>query len=235
MIPGPQRWSNDQAFFHLASGGWAEIDRRTSTTKLIMEAPPPDEALVHPHLAVTAAVVANWMGGTSFHGGALHAGDGAWGLLGEREDGKSSSLGWCAGNGVGVLADDLLVVHGTTALAGPRCVDLRQSAARHLGVGEDIGVVGTRRRWRVALGAVPAEVPLAGWVVLSWGDTVEVRRLPPGERFARLVAHRGLRLNESTPEQWTKLLALPMVELRRPQDWSRIDEAMTQLLDELSR
>lgn len=230
-----QSWSDTRAVLQLTSGGVADVDRAASTTTLYLAEAPSDEALIHPHLAMTAVVTSQWNGGTTFHGGALCAPNGAWGVLGDREDGKSSTMAWCALNGVDVLADDTVVVRGGLALAGPRCVDLRESAAAHFGAGDDIGVAGTRRRWRLALADVVAEAPLEGWVVLAWGDDIRLRELPADERFARLAQHRAFRLFESAPLSWTHLLALPMVELTRPHDWTQLNAAMSRLLARIAR
>ena len=81
-----------------------------------------------------------------FHGGSfLDASGRTWGVVGSREAGKSSFLAWCATRGVPVVGDDLIVTDGTLVNAGPRCIDLRESAADRFGIGEDIGVVGDRK------------------------------------------------------------------------------------------
>ena len=93
-----------------------------------------------------------------------------------------------------MLADDLLVVAGEDAFAGPRCIDLREASAARLGIGEPLGVVGVRERWRVVLGPVPPQAPLRGWVTLAWSDDVGVDVLRGPERMLALMPFRSVRL-----------------------------------------
>jgi ABC-type molybdenum transport system ATPase subunit/photorepair protein PhrA len=51
-------------------------------------------------------VLAHWLGRESFHGGGFVAGDGVWGVLGEKGDGKSTLLASLALSGVPIVADD---------------------------------------------------------------------------------------------------------------------------------
>ena len=108
---------------------------------------------MHPYLAPVALVMARWLGREGFHGGGIVAGGGVWGVLGDKTAGKSTTLAWLAREGVGVVSDDVLVIDGGTALAGPRSVDLREEAAERLGVGEPMGRVGQRERWRFSAAA----------------------------------------------------------------------------------
>jgi len=230
-----QRFDEAEALLNVEPAGQAHLDRRGRTTTLRLARPPAREALVHPHLASTAVVTARWFDRQAFHAGAFVLEDGVWAVLGEREQGKSSALAWLAHAGFGVFADDVLVLDGDRALAGPRCLDLREEAAGHFGIGCDIGVVGSRRRWRVGLGAVPPELPFRGWVVLRWSDTVGLRPVPLAERLPVLLAGRGLRLPEADPRPWLPLVARPMVVLGRPRDWTAADTAMGVLLEGLGR
>ena len=119
------------------------------------------------------------MGRAAIHGGAfLHEGR-AWVLLGDKGQGKSSTLGWLATPGVPIITDDLVVCDEGDVLAGPRCVDLRADPARHLNVGRDLGVIGTRERWRIDVPPCPSRSPLRGWIFLEWGAEIAVERLAP--------------------------------------------------------
>ena len=115
-----------------------------------------------------------------------------------------------------IMSDDLLVLDGLDALAGPRCIDLRQETAAALEVGVPIGVVGSRERWRVHPGAVAPAVPLLGWIFLAWADTVAMVPLPPAERLARLFGHEALQMGPAQPAAYLDLAGLPAWELRRP-------------------
>jgi hypothetical protein len=215
------------------SGGWIEIDRHRGRATFFLPRRPNDRALVHPHLASVAVVSAHWLGRESFHAGGFVVDGRVWGVLGEQGAGKSSFLAVLALAGIPVLCDDVLILAETTAFAGPRSVDLRASAARHLGVGEPLGVVGTRERWRLSLPPVEAEVPLAGWVSLAWGERAVVRRLRGAERLRMLGAHRGSSLYPANPAGLIELSGLPVVQLCRPRRWDLADDAMHRLIDAL--
>jgi hypothetical protein len=232
-----QRIGPDEVLLNVLPEGQVLIERALNRTTLLLREEPRPEAWAHPHLSSTAAVAAWWLGRRSFHAGGFIVEGNAWGVLGERGDGKSSILAWLSANGYQVVCDDILVVDGEDALAGPRCFDLRAGAAGHFQVGTYIGQVGTRERWRAALPPVEARTPLRGWVVPAWGGEVSVERVNVAERLPLLLSHRGLRIPEDggpAARHWLALLGRPMVRFQRPQDWSAIDGAMTQLLDQLA-
>lgn len=229
--PPEEHIGDDRAQLRLRSGGEIAIDR--SACRVVFRVPHsvrPDE-LVHPYLAPAAAVIARWLGRESIHAGAFAGRDSAWGLVGGREGGKSSTLAWLARAGVEVLCDDMLVLDGRTPLAGPRSIDLREDAAARLGAGEEIGLTGARERWRVQLGPVPATRPLAGWVFLTWGERLELRRLSGSECLQRLAAERALRLAPVRPDAFLELAGLPGWELRRPRGWESLPETADRLRD----
>lgn len=217
------------------SYGAVHIDRTTQTTTIFTADPFPDAAFVHPLLTLTAVVHAEWSGRLGFHAGALLAAGGAWGVLGERQDGKSSALAWLVRHGVPVLSDDLLVTDGDRVCAGPRCIDLRESAATHFRAGEELGRVGHRNRWRLDLAPVEPEAPLAGWVVLAWGDgPPRVDRVATRAAVQRLSDQRGTAIVGDHPLAWLAAASKPMVRLTRPQSWETMAEAMTLLIDTLN-
>jgi hypothetical protein len=213
--------------------GWLELDRSARLATFRFESPLPDRDLVHPYLAPAAAVAARWAGRDSFHAGAVVVGGGAWAVLGDKENGKSTTLAWLALNGHPVLADDLLVVAGDAALAGPRCIDLRRDSAAHLGAGEPLGVVGQRERWRLALRAVPAEVPLRGFVTLGWDRELALEPLRGAERLLALLPGRTVQVPPMQPGGMVDLSSLPVWRLRRPRRWEALPDAAALLLDAL--
>lgn len=225
----------DCARLRLAPEGSLVIDRHTRTSRFTMRQPPSDAELAHPYLAATAAIAARWDGWQSFHAGGFVVGDGVWGVLGEREVGKSSLLAALAAVGVPVLSDDVLVVRDGCALAGPRCIDLRKESAVGLGMGETIGLVGTRERWRVALPAVSPELPLAGWVTLEWGDDTVIERVAASERFPRLLENLTVILEPPDPPTVLALASMPMVTLRRPPRLEALRASAESLVDHLVR
>ena len=100
---------------------------------------------------------------------------------------------------------------------------------------EPLGVVGLRERWRMHVKAVPAQVPLRGFVELAWGEGPSVGPVPPARRVARLVEHRVIhRLPPRDPALLLELAALPMLELRRPRDWDAAAGARSACLTPLS-
>jgi hypothetical protein len=219
------------AGLRLQTGGEIHMEREPGVVVFRRQRPLKEEELVHPYLAPVAAVAAHWFDRESFHAGAFVLNDAAWGVIGEREAGKSTLLASLALRGITVLSDDMLVLDGDIPFAAPRSIDLRPAAARHFGVGEPLGVVGTRERWRLRLAPTAESPPLRGWVFLSWGDGVETSGVAPHKRVARLGAQRGLRLAPRDPSRLLDLAALPAWELRRPPNWDRLDTATDALLD----
>ena len=190
---------------------------------------------VHPYLTPVAAVASVWLGRHAFHGGAVAVDGGAWGVFAGRRGGKSSLLALLASLGAQVLSDDLLATDGRVVFAGPRSVDLREDAAAALGAGEPLGAVGLRDRWRLRLGAVPAEVPLRGCVHLAWDGAVRVEPVPPRERPRLLAAQPATSAaGDAYPRVLLELAALPALALRRPRRWESAREGAERLLDVLS-
>jgi hypothetical protein len=218
-----------RARIRLRNGGEILIDRDAGRARYRVPHPVRPDEIVHPYLAPAAAVVARWQDRESFHAGALAGARGAWGVIGVREAGKSSTLGYLAQHGADVLCDDMLIVADGVALPGPRSVDLREDAAGRLGAGEAIGVTGARARWRITLGPVPGDRELRGWIFLAWGDALEARSLSGAERLQRLYSQLGLRLAPRRPERVMALAALPAYELARPADWSSLPGAADRL------
>ncbi len=219
------------ATLRLRSGGSVVVDRATERATFSLPAPPRAAALLHPHLASVAVVASYWHGRDSFHAGGFVSDGGVWGLLGDKGSGKSSTLGSLVLAGVPVFCDDVLVLDGKMALAGPRSVDLRTDAARRLGAGEPLGVIGERERWRLALAPVEPELPLRGWVTLRWAQGTTVRAMRGSERLRELLGHRALRLGPPDPSTPIELSSLPFLELSRPRGWSSMRDSLACLLD----
>jgi hypothetical protein len=235
--PGPQcdRVGPDRAELQLASGGWVGIDRDPGRAVYHLARPLDDAALVHPYLAPVVLIASRWLGRESFHAGAFVAAGGVWALLGDKEAGKSTTLAWLAANGHAVVCDDALILDGVTAFAGPRSIDLREASARRLGIGEPLGTVGVRERWRVRLDAVAPELPFRGWVSLEWADEVAVEPLRGAARLPALIPHRGVRIEPPRPAALVEYAALPHLVLRRPRGWASLGESAERLLDAIAR
>jgi len=226
----PEWLTETGARLNLQNGGEIELERDRERVTFVLPRPVRTAELIHPLLAPVGAVMAYWLGRESFHAGGFVAGGKTWAILGDRGSGKSTTMARLALAGVPVVGDDLLVVEGRTAFAGPRAVDLRADAAAHLGVGEGLGVVGARERWRLALDGVPSETTLAGWIFLGWGPRVELVTVPGSERLVRLTGGRGINLPPREPEALLDLATLPGWELRRPKGWRSLDDAVECLL-----
>lgn len=219
-----------QAVLRLKTGGRLTLDRQRGIARYSIPRRLTDEEIVHPFLAPAAAVVSHWEGRLSFHAGAFVSDGGVWAVVGDREAGKSSTLAWLALSGHPVLADDVLVLDGRSAFTGPRAIDLREETADRFAIGAALGVVGSRRRWRVTLPQLAARIPFRGWTFLGWSDSLNVRRMGAAECMQRLVASLTLRVNASNPERLLELATLPAWELQRPRDWDRLDEGVQSLL-----
>jgi hypothetical protein len=225
----------DRAQFELEQEGLLalEVWREPLRARFTGTKPPDDQALIHPFLVLAAATAAHWLDWDAIHAGGFRLGNAAWGLLGDRNAGKSSLLCGLSLHGVDVLTDDLLVFADGNVHAGPNSVDLRAETARHLGVGEYIGIVGARERWRYVTPPSEPRTPLAGFVSLGWGETVELLPIPAGRRVRLLMESSTLGLPPADPRRLLELAALPAWELRRPRDWAALDEAVGRLVDGL--
>lgn len=221
------------AQLEMHGGGRVVLDRASLTAELWFPDHPDDETLVHPYLFPTAATVSRWLGREAFHAGCFVADGGAWAVLAEKGGGKSSTLGHLVTQGVSLVTDDLLVLDGFDALGGPSCVDLRPDAAARLGVGEDLGFVGQRDRWRYVTPPVPMRTPLRGWIFPTWGECIDLRPVPAGERLHRLLAALALPIGPVDPSGFLELAALPAWELRRPRSWDSLAPGVDLLLRSL--
>jgi hypothetical protein len=142
-------------------------------------------------------------------------------------------LAGLAARGVPVMTDDVLVLSDSVALAGPRSIDLRAGAARELGIGQPLGMIGGRERWRVSLHPIPPELPFRGWIELRWSNDVRLRSQHGSERLRTLLPHRGLRLPPPRPERMLELAALPILELHRPARWNSHQDSIDALLESI--
>jgi hypothetical protein len=229
--PDPEFVDDDRGELLLRSGGRILIDRPAGKVSFVVPHEVRPDELVHPYLAPAAAVIGRWHGRESIHAGAFAVDGDVWGVVGEREAGKSSTLAWLAMAGVDVLCDDMLVIDGRTPFRGPRSIDLRADAAERFEAGEAIGVTGARERWRLRLDQAPDGQTLAGFLLLTWGDRVEVRALGASERLQRLIPQRGVRLEPTRVEALLDLASLPAFEISRPRSWASLPEAGKRLIE----
>jgi hypothetical protein len=128
-----------------------------------------------------------------------------------------------------VVTDDLLILDEGRLLAGPRSVDLRDDAAGLFG-GEPLEIRAGRSRWRLRPGAVPAEVELAGFIHLAWGDSVEIRRVEPADRLPLLLANCVFGPTVADSTALLGLAARPTFRFVRPKDVTGLGGAAAQLV-----
>ena len=70
-----------------------------------------------------------------------------------------------------------------------------------MALGADATTVSVRggERLRLTSTPVPPETPLRGWVFLTWGSELRLRRLTPGEWLQRLAGHRTTIMTTPAP------------------------------------
>lgn len=227
--PGTIRIIDNRAELWLAEAGRITVLREPLTVRFETGVPLTPDAILHPFLGLPSAIAAWWLGRVSLHGGAFMHGGYAWGLLGDREAGKSATLAHLLQAGHTVLSDDILIVEGANLFAGPRSVDLRAASAPKLG-GEDLGVIGNRARWRLRPPSGPAQAPLGGFVSLKWADTMEMLPLPAEARLQLLITSSALRPTEEQSLSLLELASLPAWELSRPCDLDQIPHVVDRLI-----
>jgi hypothetical protein len=211
----------------LLGGGRVELARDVLTADFVTPEALDDDDLAHPYLASAASVMAAWQGWTVFHAGAFAAGGAAVAVLGRREEGKSTLLAAVALAGVDVVADDLLVVDGSTVHVGPRCVDLRLPGARAAFPDATLDPSRSGERARLALPVLASAPELAGWVALGWGERLELRSLRPSERLRRLASSR---IGAGSGEAILDLARLPGWELTRPRRFDLLPDTVERLV-----
>jgi hypothetical protein len=214
----------------MIDGGRLDLDRAAALATFTTPSELDDDELVHPGLVAVGVCFAHWLGREALHASTFVAAGKAWGLLGERGAGKTTTVAALAGRGYDVLADDVLVIDGEEALAGPRCLDLRPGPTELAGA-EHAHPARAGTRARIELPPVPDAVPLAGVVVLARGAAGELVPIPPRARLEALAPHRMPQLPPGRPGDLLALAALPVYRLsRRLEPWS-----LESTVDELVR
>jgi hypothetical protein len=226
-----ERVSATEALLRLKTGGRLSLDRAGRMAHYSVPRPLSVDELVHPYLAPAAAMFAHWDGRLAFHAGAFVVAGGIWAVAGTREAGKSTTLARLAARGVEVFADDVVILDGLRAFAGPRAVDLRPDTAHRLGVGRALGVVGSRPRWRIELPPCRAELPFRGWMFVEWAERPQARRLRASECLGRLAETLTVRLDPLSPRDLLDLAALPAWSVGRERQWDRLDDHVDHVLE----
>lgn len=211
----------------LAPTPWLAVLGGESLPRLdARNAPGEGSEIVQPGVAHLALRALRPLGRVALHAAAILVDDAAWAIVGTRKTGKSTLAYGCYRAGSTVLTEDVLVLEGLRAFAGPRCLDLRAPVEGAEQVRDG--------RHRVTLPPAPAEAPLAGVVHLCWSDELQpaLRALEPGERLKRLAdVSRGDAPWRGDVEL-LEVAALPGYELARSPS-GRVEDAAALLLAEL--
>lgn len=229
----PNHVDESRATVPLIDGGGIEMRRADRSANITTPQELSDDELVHPYLAPVAAVHSHWLGRAAFHAGGIVLDGRAWGVVGIREAGKSTLLAALDDAGVTVMSDDLFVVAGSEAFAGPRTLDLRPGAAKQFRRARQLGVAGARERWRLDLGAAPTAAPLAGWVVPQWGDTVRIWREPGAAAAHHIAPARSVGGIAISPQAFLEAAAKPAVVFERPRDFAALRAGSDALISSL--
>lgn len=226
------RLFDDRALIHFGRSDELHVDRASRVATLVTEDPPGVGELVHPCFTRAATAFATWQGSLAVHAGAVATPQGAWGVAGETRAGKSTLLAAMALAGHTVLVDDLLVVSADgEVFGGPRCVDLRTPAPEALGVADRVTPARATGKLRLGLGPSPAQLPLAGWVVLAWGDELRLDALRARERYDLALALRSWLAPPKDPQTLFALTALPVWRLTRPERWDAMQTSVERLAE----
>lgn len=215
--------------------GTIEVQREPAVATFRIRATRDPHALVHPYLGGAASIVSRWLGREAFHAGAFVHGNAVWIVAGERTAGKSSLLAWLHGQGIAIMADDVVVVERGHAFAAPRSLDLRRESADALGLGEALGRVGARDRWRIRLPAAPLSLPVGGFVFLRWAEEDGIAPVVGHRRLGGVMGALTLPGQPTSAAALLELAALPCVELRRRRDWASLGGSTARLLAALDR
>ena len=218
--PDTGYFSPDEAVIRLLSGGHAVFERHARRARFHKPRPPDGHDLAHPCLSGLGIVFARWDGRVALHAGVVLFDGVAWGVLGDREAGKSTTLAWLAQAGHPVLSDDLLVLEGRRVFCGPRSVDLRHESAARFDVTNPLVTVRQGERQRLLLSEAPADAPLGGFVVLGVGDAVSVTPVAAGDRLGALSEHLTLRQAGLPAAGLLDLVGLPMWRVERSRAWA---------------
>lgn len=222
-LPDPPRlgsFSAHEAVLPLLSGGHAVFERSPRRAHFHKPRPADVHELAHPCLSAVGLVFARWDGRIALHAGGVLFDGVAWGVLGAREAGKSTTLAWLAQSGHGILSDDLLVLEGRQAFCGPRTIDLRPQAAERLDGRDRLVLVRQGERHRLLLPPAPATAPFGGFLVLGVGDAVSVTSVAAGERLGALSQHLTLQQAGLPAAGLLELVGLPMWRVDRSRAWA---------------
>jgi hypothetical protein len=230
----PESIGPDAAFIRFGDGSTAELSREDpgGRLRLSLAKEVASDDLAHPFLAPVGMLGAYWSDRLPLHAASFGIGGRAWLLVADKSGGKSTTMAMLDLAGYSVLADDLSVIEpDLTVHRGPRFIDLREDAARSLGVGDNVGEIGLRERWRYRIADGPLTLPLGGIVIPSWGEP-GVELIVGSERLPTLGPSLALRI----PAWWDELFmdiafSVPVLRWTRPREVQGSRRSLDQLVD----
>jgi hypothetical protein len=232
-VDDPQsRLNQASARVRLIGGGWLHMDKGDPRARFALPGRPPDPELLHPYLAPAAAVHWQWSGHEALHAGAFGVRDGVVLVLGDKEDGKSTTLARLAtAHAVPVLTDDLAVYSEGRVFPGPRTIDLRAASWSELQP-ETTLVRGDRHR--LELPCFVGSTQVRGVAILAWADRIALSPVPLAERITNLARQRTFPSLAADPVTLLDLASVPMVTAARPKDLDHLDRFVITLADYFS-
>ena len=230
----PESVGPQTAFIRFGDDATAEVFRDDPGGRVLLnlDKEVPANDLAHPYLAVVGMLSAFWGDRLPLHAGSFGVDGRAWVVVATKEGGKSTTLAMLHLAGHPVLADDMTVIGpDRTVHRGPRLIDLRPDAATALGVGDDVGVLGVRERWRYRIDDGPLTLPLGGFIVPSWGEPA-IELVAGSSRLTALAPSLALRV----PAGWDELfmdvaLGAPVYHWTRPRGLEGAQRSIDQILE----
>jgi hypothetical protein len=159
----------------------------------------------------------------------------AWLILGTKGGGKSTTLLLLEQAGYPVLSDDLSIIDPDLNVhRGPAFIDLRRETAQAMDIGEELGVLGARERWRHPIKNRPLTLPLGGIILAEWGKT-DLKPLKGGARIQAVAGNLSL----SVPGPWQDLFmdivtSTPVFRWSRPRQLSEATANIETLITALT-
>jgi hypothetical protein len=228
---GPER-----GLLRFGDGSIARVERRedggsihVQTTQVVAPC-----LLAHPYLGPVGVFSSYWTDRLPLHAGAVDIGGAAWLVLATKSGGKSTTLALLDRSGHAVLADDLSIIDpGMNVHRGPRFIDLRRDAAQFLGIGTELGVLGTRERWRHPIGDAPLTLPLGGIIATEWGEP-GIEAVRGAARFETVGGSIALGVRGPWDELFMDIVtSVPLFVWRRPQNLVAAGVGIEQLVDHI--